>query len=276
MSGAAAPALGIRAMRRRVFTDDSPDAANPALAAFVADLVAPYGFPVDPEPIAAGHGQSYGDMAEALAADLVGDPLDLVIVAYAVPDVIPGRATATHLSHVWPGNPVAFAVCDQGMAAAFTALSLGREYLRDRDCRRGLVFLAEQAALHHVPIGFDAVVPQRHAAVALLVEPWAPSRIDTVRHRTDVAPDRVTACLAAELSELGRLDTTVVLGAGLADRAADLVADPAWAGPVRTAPVGQPFTGLWWELAGAGPGRILLADYDPGLRYLCVLAADLD
>jgi len=67
-------------------------------------------------------------MAEALIRELVpaDAPVDLIVLAFAVPDVRPGRATATYLSHVCPGNPLAFAVCDQGSAAAFTGLRLAR------------------------------------------------------------------------------------------------------------------------------------------------------
>jgi 4-hydroxymandelate oxidase len=45
-------------------------------------------------------------------------------------------------------------------------------------------------------------------------------------------------------------------------------------------PPGQPSTGVWWglidELAGdAGqPDLLVVADYDPGLGYLCLTAFD--
>jgi hypothetical protein len=46
-------------------------------------------------------------------------------------------------------------------------------------------------------------------------------------------------------------------------------------------PPGQPSTDVWWglmdELAGAdaaGPDLVVLADYDPQLRYLCLTALD--
>jgi hypothetical protein len=51
-------------------------------------------------------------------------------------------------------------------------------------------------------------------------------------------------------------------------------------GPVRVAPAGQPSTGVWWELAGGLPTwtaegrRVLLAEYDPALGYLCLSAID--
>jgi hypothetical protein len=45
-------------------------------------------------------------------------------------------------------------------------------------------------------------------------------------------------------------------------------------------PPGQPSTGVWWglldELAGdaARADLLVAADYDPGLRYLCLTAFD--
>ena len=55
-------------------------------------------------------------MAEAVIARAVlpGEDVDLLVLAYAIPDITPGRATATYLSHICPGNPLAFAICDQG------------------------------------------------------------------------------------------------------------------------------------------------------------------
>ncbi len=58
----------------------------------------------------------------------------------------------------------------------------------------------------------------------------------------------------------------------------------AWPGftdwPVRVMPAGQPVTGVWWgiadELSANGDDRTVLvaADYDPGLRYLCLTAIE--
>jgi hypothetical protein len=45
-------------------------------------------------------------------------------------------------------------------------------------------------------------------------------------------------------------------------------------------PPGQPSTGVWWglidELASdvGRPDLLVAADYDPGLRYLCLAAFD--
>jgi 4-hydroxymandelate oxidase len=70
----------------------------------------------------------------------------------------------------------------------------------------------------------------------------------------------------------------VVLGGGLAGRPIDAADVRA----VRTAPDGQPGTGVWWALAeelaapATGPRRVVLADHDPGLGYLSLCALDVD
>lgn len=126
---------------------------------------------------------------------------------------------------------MAFAVCDQGAAAAFTGLRLATEYARTGGCRRAV--LAEELA----------------AALR-------------------------TGELAEDLT--GR--PTVVLGTGLADAAATLPPGPAR--EVRVASAGRPFTGVWWELADGRPGwsatggRVVVADYDAGLGYLCMSTID--
>src|SRR5438552_2253667 len=94
-----------------------------------------------------------------LAAVPDGRPVDLLVLAFAIHDVRLGRATALYLSGVCPGEPMAFAVCDQGAAGAFTALRLVGEYARTAGCRRCLLLVVEQSALHYRPAG-PAPVPE--------------------------------------------------------------------------------------------------------------------
>jgi 4-hydroxymandelate oxidase len=232
------------------------------------------------------------------------EPVDLLILAFASHDVRPGRATATYLSHVCPGNPLAFAVCDQGSAAAFTGLRLVRDYLGSGgvrgsgDVRRALLLVLEQATLpYDTPP--DAPVPSGHTGVALRLErdpavagdeqqgaATGSPRLSTVRVHPDIGPDPepLTALVAGTLPT-GTLPT----GAGtllLVNAALGAIIGPTapattFPATVRVAPAGRPFTGLWWELAGAireapVPGQVLLADYDAGLRYLSLAAIDRD
>ncbi len=220
---------------RRVFDEPAARTAHPShgahFAGYLADLVAPYG--LTPHPPHGG--QSYGEMAATLIADLVrpDEPVDLLVLAFAVPDVRPGRATATYLSHVCPGSPLAFAVCDQGVAAGFTALRIAQGY---PECRRSLVVAVEQAALHY-DLPAPAPLPARHAGVALLCGDSGVARVSEI--------------------VVGREEAV----------AGDLAA-----------PAGQPYTGVWWALAGEladpTPRRVVVADRDPVLGYACSATVD--
>jgi len=215
---------------RRVFDEPAAWTAHPGhgphFAGYLSDLVEPYG--LTPRPPTGG--QSYGEMAAALIADVVrpDEPVDLLVLAFAVPDVRPGRATATYLSHICPGAPLAFAVCDQGVAAGFTALRIAESY---PDRRRSLVIVVEQATLHY-DLPAPAPLPARHAGVALLCGDSGVARVDSI--------------------SVGRGEAT----------AGTLVP-----------PAGQPYTGVWWALAGEledpTPRRVVVADRDPVLGYAC-------
>ncbi|MFI9643185.1 2-hydroxy-acid oxidase [Micromonospora sp. NPDC051925] len=282
---------------------------------YLADLARPYGLEV-PEGLfdAASEslGQSYAEMAETLIRALVppDEPVDLLVLAFSSHDMLPGRATATYLSHVCPGTPLSFALCDQGSAAAFSGLRIARAYASSAGCRRALLIAVEQAVL---PYDTPAPGPARHQGVAMLYsdtpaasgsapaprgsttpppDVTAPprdtataadrggdvldvtARVGVVRQHPDVAFDDVATLAASELAALstGRPDVRVVLNADLA---------AAWpTHPVERVtgtPPGQPTTGLWWSLLdelATGPDRsrlVVAADYDPDLRYLCLV-----
>jgi 4-hydroxymandelate oxidase len=262
-------------IERRLFTGASPSAADPALRSYLTDLVAPYGRPLREEPFRVAAGHSYGEMGESIVCALAagGEPVDLIIVSHAMPDVVPGRATACHLSHVCPGRPTAFAVCDQGTAAAFTAVALAQSYVETGQYRRPLVLVLEQAVLHYeAPVGVP--LPARPSAVGLVLGDAAGPVVRDPVQRADVGPERVAEVLAAELAEVSTPDGVLILGRGVPGR------PPDFPGEVRAAPSGQPATGPWWELADGLAGwavagrRIVLVDYDPALGYLCLLVVD--
>jgi hypothetical protein len=230
---------------------------------YTADLLRPYGLaaPGDNGPA----GQSYGEMGEALLRESVpdGEPVDLLVLAWSVPDVRPGRSTATYLSLVCPGNPMSFAICDQGPAAAFTALRLAAGYLDRGDAGRAVVLVLEQSTLPYRPVA-PVPLPDRHAAVAIHCGQSGVARLDAVRVHADVASEAAGALLRKELAELPG-HPTVVLGG--------LAAPDGYR--VRGAAPGQPDTGVWWTLADALAGdpsaTTVVASYDPALRYLCLV-----
>jgi 4-hydroxymandelate oxidase len=164
--------LGVADARRGVFGGRSELALDPMLRVFLRDLAAPYGVALREDLLAEGAGHSFGEMAEPLIRSLVpeGEPVDLLILAFAMHDIRCARPTATYLSDVCPGAPTAFAICEQGSAGAFTALRIIAEYGRTGGVTRAVLVVAEQSALHYEPAPsvVPPPIPDRHAAVALL------------------------------------------------------------------------------------------------------------
>jgi hypothetical protein len=288
------PGLSLHLIRTesQVFSGPAEYLQDPVIRAdvgtYMADMTRPYALEVTPglfgEPLAPALGQSYGEMGEALVRALVpeDEPVDLLVLAFSVHDLWPSRATAAHLSQVCPGAPMSFAICDQGSAAAFSGLRIAGEYATSAGCERVLLIVVEQAGL---PYPSAAPLPSRHQGVAMLFGAASvpPARVVAVRQHPAVGAKGVAELAAAELAELsaGRRDLRLVLGDGLA---------AAWPAPaqgcgrparVRAAAPGQPSTGVWRELVEeladdtGRPGLVVAADYDPGLRYLCLTAIEL-
>jgi 4-hydroxymandelate oxidase len=250
----------------------SDEAHTARLDVYLTDLLQAHGLALNPGSLAPW-GQSYGEMAEALIELAVpaGEGVDLLVMAYAIPDITPGRATTTYLTHVCPGRPMSFAISDQGTAAGFTGLRLIREYARGGGFRRALLIVVEQAWLAYDP-GVPVALPSGHYGVALLFGDDSPvAAVGPVRVRAGKAESPA----GTEIEELGDA-RTVILGAVLKAEADALSgrADVVLASP------GRPHTGVWWDLAGAleadsGGHRILLADADPDLDFLCTAAIDV-
>jgi 4-hydroxymandelate oxidase len=264
-------------------------------------MLSAHGLPLAQERLT--QAMSYGEMAGALlAGQMTADcPVDVLVFAFAVPDVAPWRATASYLSHLCPGQPMAFAVCDAGAGAPFVGLRLILEYASTGGCRRALLVAAEQAALPYQP-PVPVATPARHAVVALLCDQsrsggpeGAPPdgvqptgvRLGTVRTYAGIAAAPACALLAEAAADLAaRHDLTTVLGASLTAS----IAPGGLPGEVIIAPPEQPCTGVLWEVAGRLPGwaapagrveqsgrdgRVLLADYDPQLDRLCLASIEI-
>jgi hypothetical protein len=261
--------LRLRRAARGAYGDTSVYAQDPALPPFMADLGRPWGLPWRPEVMAAGLGQTYGEMAEQLLPAVVrpDEPVDVLVLAFGVHDVRPGRSAATYLSSVCPGEPNAFAICDQGTLAPYTALRLIASYVTTGTAGRGVLVVAEQSTLHYPP-ALEVALPERHAAVVLLFDADGPGCVTGVRQRA--ALSTVDDMLAADVAALvgGRGDVTLVAGAGLAR-----VPLPEGV-KLSPGPAGQPHTGPWWQLVDHDSGLVLLADADLDAGELCVAAFD--
>jgi hypothetical protein len=276
--GAATHPLRISGAARRVFDEQADSARHPAYRTYLTDMVRPYGLTVDAEALDEGRGQCYADMAGALIPEVSAEeqPVDLLVMAFAVPDVTPWRCTTSHLSLLCPGSPMAFAVSDCGTTAAFTGLRLIRAQAAGPSSPRAVLIVVEQAAINHeLPI--PAAAPARHAAVALRCDRAGPGLVDSVRLRSGVTRPEAASLLATGLAELsaGHEDVTVIAGAELASAALPVGAE------VVVAPAGQPCTGVWWEVAGRLAGwaargqRVVIADYDPLPGSFCLAAIDV-
>jgi hypothetical protein len=241
------------------------------LSVYLTDMLAPYSLTLTdgaPDPV---RGQSYGEMATALIDALEPSDVELLVLATDIPDITPGRATAVYLSDVCPGTPMAFGISDQGRAAAFTALRLVRDYAASGTYRRSLLLILEQSYLPYDP-GVPVLLPAVSAGVGVFFDADTSSIVD-VRIVPDVDGSALTDGLDVALAEL--CPTTVVLGGPLAHL--EVKADR-----VVLADAGQPMTGGWAALAdvltssvqgaSAESDIVVLADYDPSLRYLCVAA----
>ncbi len=272
---------------RRSFTGPAQFLADPAnrarVSEYLADMGRPYGRDVpaalfgDPPSSALGH--SYGEMAEQLVSEVVSadEHVDLLVLAFSIHDLRPGRPTAAYLSSVTSGAPMAFAVCDQGPAAAFSGLRIAREYASSATVRRALVIVVEQASL---PYDSPVAVPAQHRGVAMLLGDCATPQaaLTALRQHPGVAPSSAADFAAAELKDLadGRADVRLVLSDTLGE---------VWTAPQarqpRVMPAGQPCTGIWCGLLDelscdqGRPDLLVVADYDPDLRYLCLAAFDI-
>jgi 4-hydroxymandelate oxidase len=244
--------------------DPGPAGADPELDRFLADLVAPHGLAarVTEEPV------THADLGERLmhAIGPMDAPVDLVVIASAVPETDPRRSVAHRVSALCPGRPVAFAVADQGTAAPFTALSIVSGYR----CDRVLLLILETG---RQPYEVAARTPERATAVGLVLDGAGPTAITALIQHPAVGPAEIDRLLAGELA--GRPRARLVLGSD----AAPYVHRPP-ADEVRVASAGRICTAVWWELAAgladwAADGRpVLVAEYDPALRYLSLLALE--
>ena len=171
----------------------------------------------------------------------------MLVLAFGIHDVRPGRSAATYLSSICPGEPNSFAICEQGTLAPFTALRLLRSYAGSG---RGVLVVAEQSTVHY-QVPADARVPDRHAAVALLLDAAGPGRLVGLSTVDDLGT--AVAALAGD-----REDVTLVTGSGLAG------VPPPDGVKHSPGPAGQPYTAAWWQLLDHDTGLVLVADADDG------------
>jgi hypothetical protein len=269
-------------------------AGREALDRTLGDLTALYGAVYRPDLLDLDRLASYKFMAAEVLGELgplLGE-VDLVILAYATPDIDTRDFVGCFIADAVPGGPMVFSISDQGSTSPFTALRLAGDYLADCGGRRALVLALDQ---HTIPwdVPDRAAVPTCSAAVAVVVDSIDAARNDADRaggsagadsgtqvwHFTAVAPEELGATVEAALTSARlRLGRSAVLVAGPdtplpADSAASATA-------VLVAERGRVCTGVWhalddyWLNHPDGTGPVIVLDYDPVWRYLGVAVFD--
>lgn len=232
---------------------DSPRAAT--VRAFHDDLLGPFGAKADEDLLARGAHVSHRHLADLLAgSDAVrGARPQLVVVAHALPDVVPFTAVAPHLTSRLGGSATNFAIAQQGLAAPFTALRIAAAYQRSGRAAEVVVAVLEQTTL---PTPFPLVrdTPLIDSAAALVLRVGA----------GDAAGLRLAGVGSGAPDPTGwDAGTLLVLGPGARPDTEAGRAD------VHRAPGDSYCTGVWLELAlhherwRRSYRRIVLTDTDP-------------
>src|SRR5581483_9031662 len=139
-------AWGVRGAVRMAFPQPAQQVHDAAYAArldlYMQDMLREHGLDASSDD-RDWTGWSYSEMATALIQRAVPahESVDLLVLAYAIPDINPGRNMAALLSGRCPGKPLAFGLTDQGVVAPFTALRLIREYARTAGLHRALLLI---------------------------------------------------------------------------------------------------------------------------------------
>lgn len=233
--------------------DDNADAYYRGMAGI-------FGAGLDRVALDRGNHNTFSAMGAAVLAGLGGEagPIDLVVLAHAVPDIDVHGFAAAAVSYRIGGEPAAFAVGDQGSATPFTALRVAGAYARADEAKRVLVLLLDQAT---VPYRSSVPPPLADFAVGLVLTA-DPTASLAVHQFPDTDPAGVRLLLRRLVP--ANPDATVLLGPGVDPR------DLPYPARVVAVPEGQPTTGLWARLVPRRDARVVAVDYDPRLRYLCV------
>jgi hypothetical protein len=247
---------------------------------YFTDLFAQYGLGLDQQQFDCGR-TTFTDLVDALLPDLAAyrDRFDLALMASAGSDAEPGWPMC-FLSHVVPEAGLAFAVSDQGIVGAFTALLLADNRARLGAIRIVLFVLDQANVLHTRPVPEYLRIAEDAAAVLVFDAVAGTAPLD-VAEPQPVAPEcaggQWRALFEAEKAA-AELPFTAVIGAGLVGVCGDQAL------PLEVVPVaaGRPSSGIWavvaarlprWQASGR---RVLLADYDRELGRLahCVLTVE--
>ena len=184
-----------------VVGEAGPYALDSEVIQFYRDLLEPYGGVVDEKLARPGRNVPFVDLAEQTMR-AVSDPLpapDLLVLAYALPDLHPLKTVSSHLNHLFGGRSRSFAISEQGLSAPFTALRVADAYARSGRCTSLALFVLEQTTFAY-PEPFAHTHDLVDSGVLMFFDDageWAVSAVHTAISgddlgavlRTAVAPD---------------------------------------------------------------------------------------
>jgi hypothetical protein len=249
--------LGITSAAAVLAEPGKPYDYRPEEYRYLQDLLRPYGRTVDNSRLESGTNVSHAGLFAKLIAGRAGEAArpDLVIVAYALPDLQPFYSLSSNVMSELGGTGRNMAISEQGVAAAFTAVQVAAAYDRTRQADRTVILVLEQATLPTPDELVDRIKPADAGALLVLSHGAVP-RVAGIAHVE-------RAGVAASISRWLLGQTLVVCGAHL-----DVEAPGVEVHRVRFPTYS---VGPWFELARHWQSwtrefdRIVLAEADP--RY---------
>jgi hypothetical protein len=228
---------------------------------FIADLLASLDVEHDPGLYARGDGNSFISMSRELL-DGLDRPLpamDLVLLAYYLPDRLLFEIAGCYVTEQCPGHPTTFSVSGQGVGAPFTALRILNQMRLAGEVADGAVFVFDQSTVpYRDPDVHDGLV--RDCAVLLATDTAGVgdgAALDFVDEQPVVDP---AGRLHALIRQIPRV--RIVAGRMLADR---LDQDFRTRHGIVAGPRHRLCTSAWAALAEHWPRDryTVVADYDP-------------
>jgi hypothetical protein len=266
--------LSLRFAATVIRRDANPYQPDDDLTTYWRDLLAPFGIEADEQRLRDSPNIGFAELAEAAldqAPAGVVDP-DLLLLAYALPDLHPLKSVTAHLNHLLGGRSRCFAISEQGLRAPFTALRVADAYARSGRCASLALFVCEQTTLaYHDPLVHDTPLVD---SAALLYFDGAGGF--TFRD-THTARGEDVGALAGAAAARGEGPVLVVAGPWVEQRRL-----AALEATVRPCPGGTYCTSVWLELArnhrdwAQTYRSVVLCDTDPrsGQAQVALLGLD--
>lgn len=249
------------------------DTEVPSVLSFYRDLVEPFGCTVDKQLLQSGANVSHRDLADELAShETMRDRAPgLIIVTYALPDVHPFTAVASHINMLFGGEAKSFSISGQGLAAPFSALRVVDTFQQSGRVSEALVAILEQTTL---PTRFPLVHDNQlvNSGVFLALDTRNGFKVDAIESFDN---NSATIYRLSELTAENFQETLLVLGPWVTFDAANLSEH------LHRVAARSYCTSVWsqvasnWQTWQRQYRTVVLCDTEPrtGCSYLVVLGS---